>query len=269
MSCASGQVGHPPVRTEATIPGVDTKEFTPRERRELTEYLSRLPAPCASVPGPLARCVSEDQRCSSCVPAARAVAELVREGMTRAQVDERYSHRFDPSSIKSIPTDGSPARGPEDARVMVVEFADFECPFCQQMAPALDGMSEKYRNDVRFVFKFLPLSAHPHSEIAARAAIAADMQSKFWAMHHELFTHAHNLEQSDVEHYAETLGLDMTRFRADMQSPAAAARIAKDRQLADALAVKGTPSIFVDGRECDEPTNIADWVDVELKAVAR
>jgi protein-disulfide isomerase len=187
--------------------------------------------------------------------------------MAREQVETMYKRRFDPASVKSIPLDGSPARGPADARVVVVEFADFECPFCQQMADVLDGMWEKRRNQVRFVYKFLPLSAHPHSEIAARAAIAADAQSKFWGMHHELFSNPHHLEPGDVERYAETLGLDMAKFRIDAQSAATTARIDADRKLADALGVKGTPTIFVDGHECDAPANIGEWVDSEIAAV--
>lgn len=264
VACVHGASEPGRASEDVALAGVDTKDLTARERHEFSQFVRVLPAPCASVAVPVADCVLERRPCVACVRAAQSLAQLVREGMSHEQVETTYKRRFDPASAKSIPVEGSPARGPTDARVVVVEFADFECPFCQQMADVLDAMWETRKDRVRFVYKFMPLSMHPHSEIAARAAIAADAQSKFWAMHHELFTNAHHLEQGDVERYAETIGLDIARFRSDAQSAATTARLDADRKLADSLGVKGTPTIFVDGRECDAPANIAEWVDSEL-----
>jgi protein-disulfide isomerase len=269
VACVPSPSERPHPGEEGPLPQVDIQDLTPRERRDLSEFVRALPAPCASVAVPLGPCVLERRPCPACVPAAQYVAELVREGMAREQVETQYARRFDPASIKPIPLEGSPTRGPLDPRVVVVEFADFECPFCQKMAGALDEMWEKRQADVRFVYKFMPLPAHPHGELAARAAIAAHMQSKFWAMHHELFSHPHDLEPQDIERYAEAVGLDMVKFRADVQSPAATARIEVDKKLADALGVKGTPTLYVDGRECDAPAEITAWVDGELATVNR
>ncbi|MGA2450074.1 MAG: thioredoxin domain-containing protein [Polyangiaceae bacterium] len=264
VSCVPAPSERPHPAEDAPLPGVDTKDLTPRERHEFSEYVRALPAPCASVAVSLGPCLAQQRPCSACAPAAQFVAQLVREGMAREQVETRYSRRYDPASAKTIPLEGSPSRGPVGARVVVVEFADFECPFCQKMAGTLDEMWEKRKADVRFVYKFMPLPAHPHGEMAARAAIAADMQSKFWAMHHELFSHPHNLEPPEIERYAESIGLNMDRFRADAQSAEATARIEADRKLADTLGVKGTPTLFVDGRECEVPAEITTWVDDEL-----
>ena len=96
-----------------------------------------------------------------------------------------------------MPLEGSPSRGPDGAAVVIVEFADFECPFCQKVAPQLDTLWEARKDKVRFVYKFLPLSMHPHGEIAARAAVAAQLQGKFWEMHHALFANGTHLEQID------------------------------------------------------------------------
>ena len=134
---------------------------------------------------------------------------------------------------------------------MLVEFADFECPFCQKVAPQLDTLWEKRKDKVRFVYKFMPLPMHPHGEIAARAAMAAQLQGKFWEMHHVLFANGQHLEQTDLEGYARAIGLDVDRFRADMQSAPATGRLGADKKLADDLDVKGTPTIFIDGREYD------------------
>lgn len=248
----------------ADVPGIDTSDFTPREKREFSEYVRELPAPCADVAVPVGECVIQQRPCAACSAAARAIAKAVRDGMTREQVRDLYKARFDATSAHSVPIEGSPSRGPEDARVVLVEFADFECPFCQKLAPELDRMWEARKDKVLFVYKFLPLSMHPHGEIAARAAIAAGMQGKFWEMHHKLFANGQHLEEADLDSYASSLGLDLARFHADMQSPAVKARIDADRQLAEKLGVKGTPTIFVDGHEYDPKVDIGDWVDGEI-----
>ncbi|HEY8040060.1 MAG TPA: thioredoxin domain-containing protein [Polyangiaceae bacterium] len=251
---------------DVDLPGVDTREFTAREKHEFSEYVTELAAPCKDVAVPLAQCVLEQRACGACLPAAQAIAKAVREGMAREQVESLYKGRFDASSARNIPVAGSPARGPESATVVVTEFADFECPFCQKIAPELDELWDKRKDRLRFVFKFMPLPMHPHGEAAARAAIAAQMQGKFWEMHRLLFANGQHLEQSDLEGYARSIGLDVDRFRADMQSPAAKARIDADKKLGDDLGVKGTPSLFIDGREYNSKIDLEQWIDEELVA---
>jgi protein-disulfide isomerase len=255
---ASAQMG------DVDLPGVDTHDLTPREKHEFSRYVAQFPAPCRAVAVSLATCVIEKRACAACVPGAAAVAKAVREGMAAEQVEAMYKQRFDASGVRAIPVDGSPSRGPESAPVTIVEFADFECPFCQRIAPKLDELWEKRQTNIRFVYKFMPLTMHPHSEIAARAAIAAQAQGKFWPMHHALFTNGSHLEAGDLEGYAKGLGLDMDRFRADAQSSATTARLEADRKLADDLGVKGTPTIYVNGREFDVQSDLPGWVDGEI-----
>jgi predicted DsbA family dithiol-disulfide isomerase len=251
---------------DVDLPGVDTHEFTPRERHEFSTYVTQFAAPCPSVAVPIAQCVIEKRACAACLPAAQTIAKAVREGMARDQVEGLYKERFDAASAKAIAIDGSPTRGPETAPVTVVEFADFECPFCQRIAPALDALWQKRQTSVRFVYKFMPLAMHPHGESSARAAIAAQAQGKFWEMHDKLFSGGEHLEDADILKYAAAIGLDVDRFRADMQSPATKARLDADRKLGDALNVKGTPTIFINGREYDAKVDIDDWVDGEIAA---
>jgi protein-disulfide isomerase len=253
---------------DVELPGVDTHDFTPREKHEFSAYVSELAAPCPGVAVPIAQCVTENRACAACVPAAKTIAKAVREGMSRDQVQGLYKERFDAASAKAIPLEGSPSRGPAAAPVTIVEFADFECPFCQRIAPELDALWEKRQGNLRFVYKFMPLAMHPHSEIAARAAIAAQNQGKFWEMHHQLFANGEHLEQADVERYAAAIGLDVARFRADFGSAATKARIEADKKLADTLSVKGTPTIFINGREYDSKVDIDEWVDGEIGAAS-
>ena len=265
-SCHEGAPQSPDSQTDADHYGVDTRDFTPRERREFATYVKELPAPCRGMGVPIAQCLSEGRPCSACLPAAQAIGKAVREGMAREQVEQMYKARFDVSSEKTIPLDGSPSRGPEGAKVVIVEFADFECPFCQKLAPDLDALWEKRKDRVRFVYKFMPLKIHAHSEIAARAAIAAQAQGKFWDMHHVLFAAGGRLEQPDLDAYAKSIGLDLDRFHSDMNSSTTTGRIQADKQLADDLNVQGTPTIYIDGREYDSKVDLAEWVDQEIAA---
>jgi protein-disulfide isomerase len=251
-------------RPDVELPGVDTHEFTPREKHEFTTYVTEFPAPCSGVAVPIAECVTAKRPCGACLPAAQTIAKAVREGMAREQVEHLYKERFDAAGARAIPVDGSPSRGPDAAPVTIVEFADFECPFCQRIAPELDTLWEKRKTSVRFVYKFMPLSMHPHGEIAARAAIAAQLQGKFWEMHRLLFANGEHLDDASLQGYAASIGLDVERFRADLQSDATKARLEADRKLGDALNVKGTPTIFINGREYDAKIDIDDWVDGEI-----
>jgi protein-disulfide isomerase len=268
--------GGPPAPGDATrasqdveLPGVDTHDFTPRERHEFSRYVREMASPCSAVAVPVGQCILEKRDCPACLPAAQLLAKAVREGMAADQVEALYRDRFEAATAKTIPLEGSPSRGPENAPVTLVEFADFACPFCQRMAPELDALWEKRKADVRFVYKFMPLPMHPHAESAARAAIAAQDQGKFWEMHHLLFANGGHQEEQDLERYAASLGLDMDRFRGDMQSAATTARIERDGKLATTLGVKATPTLFVNGHEFDSKTDMGDLLDSEIAAHKR
>ena len=110
---------------------------------------------------------------------------------------------------------------------------------------------------------------HAHGEIAARAAIAAQAQGKFWETHDQLFTHGEQLGDADILKYAAAIGLDLDRFRADLQSPATKARLDADRKLGDSLQVKGTPTIFINGREYDSRSTSATGSTGRLPSAPR
>src|SRR5262249_32382526 len=162
---------------------------------------------------------------------AKYVMKTVKDGMSREQVEKSYKNRFEADKIKNVPIDGSPTKGLESAPLTVVEFADFQCPHCGEFAPQMDKLVESRKNDIRFVYKFYVLGKFPSSENAARAAIAAGKQGKFWEMHHAIFANQQRLDQQGLDGLAKDLGLDVSRLHADMQSPETADRIGKDRKL--------------------------------------
>ena len=139
-------------------------------------------------------------------------------------------------------------RGPLDAPVTVVEYGDFECPYCGQAEPVVRELLRDF-GDVRYVWRHLPLNdVHPHTQLAAEAAEAAADQGAFWEMHDLLLEHQEALRPNDLVGYAEQLGLDVERFTDVLREHADAARIADDVDSADLSGVSGTPTFFINGR---------------------
>jgi Na+/H+ antiporter NhaA len=139
-------------------------------------------------------------------------------------------------------------RGPADATVTVVEYGDFECPYCGKAEPAVRA-SLLTDADVRFVWRHLPLTdVHPHAQLAAEAAEAAAVQGAFWEMHDLLLSHQENLTGADLMDYAKQLGLDEDRFHEDLKRHEFSARVAQDVDSADLSGVSGTPTFFINGQ---------------------
>ena len=139
-------------------------------------------------------------------------------------------------------------RGPRDAPVTVVEYGDFECPFCGQAEPVLRELLREF-GDVRYVWRHLPLNdVHPNTQLAAEAAEAAAEQGAFWEMHDLLLAHQDALGWRSLIDYAERLGLDLERFTTDLREHVGATKVAEDVDSADLSGVSGTPTFFVNGR---------------------
>src|SRR6185503_4675405 len=139
-------------------------------------------------------------------------------------------------------------RGPEDATVTVVEYGDFQCPYCGQAERAILAEQE-IDPDVRYVWRHLPLTdVHPQAQLAAEATEAAAAQDAFWSMHDLLLANQDKLTGPDLLRYARQIGLDERRFREDLMRHAYGARIARDVESADASGVSGTPTFFVNGQ---------------------
>ena len=139
-------------------------------------------------------------------------------------------------------------RGPADAPVTIVEYADFECPYCGRAEPALRELLSEFGDDIRYVYRHLPLpDVHPHAELAAEASEAAGRQGRFWEMHDLLFEHQDALHPPDLVEYAAELELDTVRVERDLRRNEYAARIARDTESAELSGVTGTPTFFVNG----------------------
>jgi protein-disulfide isomerase len=140
-------------------------------------------------------------------------------------------------------------RGNPDAPVTLVEYGDFECPYCRNAEPIIRRLLEGAGKELRYVFRHLPLSdVHNNAQLAAEAAEAAGAQGRFWDMHDRLFDHQDQLTPMDLRRHASALGLDMERFGHDLRHHQHAPRVAEDVSSADASGVSGTPTFFINGR---------------------
>jgi protein-disulfide isomerase len=253
------------------LPGIDTSSMTAREKHEWSGYVSELLAPCPDQPVSIAQCVREKRACNMCLPAAKFLEQRVQRGNARSQIEAAFRTRFAPDQVKHIELDDSPAKGPVDAPVTIVEWADFECPFCGRAAPLLDKIFAEYPGKIHFVYKNYPLSIHEHSEIAARAAMAARKQGKFWQMHDALFKNqATGLDKATILRLAQQVGLNMKQFQADWDSESVADAVLRDRKQGDKLGLDGTPLIYIDGRhfnldEFDIGQDLESWVKLEVQ----
>lgn len=141
----------------------------------------------------------------------------------------------------------SPVKGPANAKVTIVEFSDFQCPYCKRGHDTMEEVLKAYPKDVKLTFKHYPLPFHKEAEPASRAAWAAQQQGKFWEFHDVLFNNQDKLGQDFYLATAKELKLDEAKFKADMNSEAAKKQIEEDTELGSKNGIQGTPGFFVNG----------------------
>jgi protein-disulfide isomerase len=146
-----------------------------------------------------------------------------------------------------VPLEGA-SKGPATAKVNIVEFSEFQCPFCSRVGPTLEKVMKEYQGQVRLFFRHNPLDFHQDAPLASQAALAAEAQGKFWEMHDKLFANQQNIKRPDLEKYAQELGLDMQKFKTALDNGSYKSRIDADLALAKQIGVQGTPNFFVNGR---------------------
>lgn len=164
-----------------------------------------------------------------------------QEDQAKADVEEQFKNpvKIDPGK--------SPAKGPADAKVTIIEFSDFQCPYCKRGRDTMDEVAKSYPKDVKIVFKHYPLPFHKEAEPAAKAAWAAQQQGKFWEFHDALFNNQDKLGTDFYLATAKELKLDEAKFKADMNSEAASKQVKEDAEIGSKNGIQGTPGFFVNG----------------------
>ena len=154
----------------------------------------------------------------------------------------------DPNAVYKVPVGSSPEKGPKTAKVTIVEFSDFQCPFCSRVEPTISDLEKEYGKDLRVVWKNNPLPFHQNAMPAAKAAVAAAQQGKFWEMHDKMFADQAHLDEATYEKYAAELGLNVSKFKAAMADPKTESEIKDDVATAAKFGAQGTPGFFINGR---------------------
>jgi protein-disulfide isomerase len=197
----------------------------------------------------------------------RSLAMQVYLAQLRAQYDVR--NLLEPARIE-VEAIG-PSRGPADAPITLIEFSDFECPFCVRVLPTLDQIEETYGDQVRIVYRQFPLTGiHPNAQLAAEASLCADAQGKFWEMHDAIFEVRGKAGAEELKAMAANLGLDSEIFDGCLDSREFRDRVLEDIEAGRQAGVTGTPALFINGRFLSgaQPFNVVSrLIDDELTRV--
>jgi protein-disulfide isomerase len=173
-----------------------------------------------------------------------------------------------PEKQAAMAKNDAPAFGPENAKVTLIEFSDFQCPFCSRGANAVTEIKKKYAGKIRVVFRQFPLSFHDKAHLAAEAAMAAHAQGKFWEFHDKLFANQNALDRPNLEKYAGEVGLKVDVFKKALDDKTYAPPVDADMKLGGEVGVQGTPSMFLNGKKVQNATDVealSKMIDEALK----
>lgn len=269
-------LAQPDWKTLVNVPAVDFTGMSPLRARALLRLLRTHDCTCGCGMK-VAECRVNDPGCAWSKGVAAAMGDALRAGKNENEaIDAAKASRWGqgpqpPKLLEdpvTVPTAGSPVRGPAGAALTLVEFSDFQCPYCSIAVAKLDAVQEAYPGKIKLIFKQFPLDTHSQAALAAASAIAAHQQGKFWPMHNALFAHRSNLSRASIVELARNIGLDMKRFEADLDSPETKKTVARDVDDGDKAGVEGTPTVFINGRKYNGSLDLADFrkvIDAELK----
>jgi protein-disulfide isomerase len=262
-------------QTSQNLPAVDFTGLTAAQKTLALKVLRTNSCPCGCAMK-LAECRIKDPNCSFSRGLAAIVVDSVKKGANeaavRAAVDASpLMHRAAPQLLErpvAIPIDGAPFAGPRNARVTLVEFSDFQCPYCAQAVVKLNAVLKAYPNQVKLVFKQFPLDKHSQAALAAAAALAAHRQGKFWQLHDAMFGDRTHLSRQRILTMAGAIGLDTKRFEQDWDSPAVKQTVAREEMEGEMAGVDSTPTVFIDGQKYNGALDldaIRPIIEAELK----
>jgi protein-disulfide isomerase len=177
--------------------------------------------------------------------------------------------QWDPVLAVAVDDDRDHIQGPANAAVTLVEYGDYECPYCGAAYPIVKELQARMGDRLKFVFRNFPITtSHPHAEQAAEAAEAAAAQGRFWEMHDLLYENQRRLRDQDLHAYAEQLGLDVEQFDKDLAEHVHASRVREDFMSGVRSGVNGTPSFYVDGARHDDSYDLETLLAALERAAA-
>jgi protein-disulfide isomerase len=246
--------------------GVDLSKLDDFQKKVFFRIINTEPSICGQAQS-LIQSAKKDASCRRSLNAVRYVSRLVEQGFTDSEVGESLAKRYRNTDQKVIDVSDAPMQGNANAKVSLVEFADYECPHCKRFQPVLRQILDEFHGDVKLYFKHYPLPQHTNARLAAEAATAAQKQGKFWPYEEKIWANQDSLTPAELEKYAKETGLDVAKFRKDLDSPAIKARVQKDRDDGTAVGISSTPTLFIDGREYSDARDtesLREWIKEEL-----
>jgi protein-disulfide isomerase len=258
-------------KSATELPNVDMTGLSADQKHAVLKLLREEACTCGCGMK-MAQCRMQDPKCAFSRMSASTAVKAIKEGKTpdqmrTAALSENHLKTLD-EPVK-IHVDGSPSKGPISAKITLVEFSDFQCPYCSKAAFELDELSRKYPGDVRLVYKQYPIAViHSQATLAARASLAANNQGKFWLMHDRMFNNSKKLTKENILAWAKEVNMDMPRFIKDVDSKEVAAAVDRDIKEADDIGVLGTPTVFLNGKRYNGELTVAEFgkvIEGELK----
>jgi predicted DsbA family dithiol-disulfide isomerase len=212
--------------------------------------------------------LKHDPGCRASFYAVRYVARLADAGSSESEIREKLEQRFRAPRVPYIDVSQAPSKGSPSGRVKIVEFAEYECAHCKEAQPLMHALVNEYSKDVTLYFKHFPFTQHVNALNAALGATAAQNQGKFWQYSDKIWENSDHLRPAVLEGIArEIVGLDFSRWYADVGSDEVRGHVQRDRTEGGGLEIRRTPAIFINGRrygdEVDLP-GLKDWIDEEL-----
>lgn len=262
-------------KTTQSLPGVDLDGLSSAQKTSVLKLLREQSCSCGCNMM-VAECRVKDPTCSYSKGLTAAIIDAIKSGKTEkealaAAASSHWAHVEAPKLLDDaikIPTEGSPSLGPANAPITLVEFSDFECPYCALAVPQIKALMKAYPTQVRLIYKEYPLETHPHADLAAAAALAGHKQGKFWQMHDAMYAHRDNLSRKTIMELAKENGLDTEKFENDMDSTDVRESVVRDVQDGETAGVEGTPTLFVNGQHYNGSIDFAALkpvLEAELK----
>lgn len=225
--------------------------FDQGQRQKLVRIFKAELCPCPDSNTSMHECLkTRETRCGLAEQTAGMAASMVNAAYSETDVLDKIAEFVENSKkVHEFTLDERPHKGKPGAPVVIVEFADFQCPHCREASKVVKALHEKHPDKVVVYFKNYPLTSnHPMSQLAAQAAVAAHRQGKFWQMHDLLFENQRALSPEKLDNFARQIGLNMQKFKTDFDSAAVAAHVTTDRGEAERAGLTGTPTFYINGR---------------------
>lgn len=247
-------------KTAESLPGIDLTHLSSKQKASVLSVLRSQGCSCGCNMR-LAECRELDPTCSYSKGMAEAIIQSIASGQNEEQakaaaIASKWGHMEQPKLLDdpvTIPVAGAPSTGPSGAPITIVEFSDFQCPYCAAAISQIKQLLKAYPTQLKLIFKQYPLEMHSQASLAAAAAVAAQKQGKFWQMHDALFAHHDELSRSTILALASQLGLNSKRFEQDLDSTAVRESVIRDTQDGDRAGVEGTPTLFINGQRYNGP----------------